>query len=351
MLFPRSPRSRSFWFWCNSALYASGAICSLLLVLLAWPCGHAWADSGTEAASFLNIPIGGRPAALGASYSALAADAYAPVWNPAGLGFLDSTQLAGMHLSYLESINYEFASFVRPLSPKHSLGVSFQYFSPGDVPSTDLNGNSLGTFSGHYGAYSLAYGRRLSDKLALGLTGKVIDAEISDVSAHAYAFDAGTLYQATDRLRLAAVIANVGSKLTFIDQHDSLPSELRLGGAYSPFKNLNLSAETVYRFTGLASGHVGIEFLPNSFVSLRTGFRSDTTKNLSALAGFTTGIGLHWWGQEFDYAWVPLGDLGSTQYFSLVIRFSGSAKGQENVMKQTQQPTENKIVPASEVKP
>jgi hypothetical protein len=281
----------------------------------------------------------------------LAADAYAPVWNPGGLGFLDSTQLAGMHLSYLESINYEFASFVHPITPGHSLGVSIQYFSPGDVTSTDLNGNSLGTFSGHYGAYSLAYGQRLSDKLALGLTGKVIDAKISDVSAHAYAFDAGTLYQVSNRLRLAAVVANVGTKLKFIDQGDSLPSELRLGGAYTLVESLNLSAEVVHAFTGLTSGRLGVEFTPISAVSLRAGFRSDTTKNLSALAGFTTGIGLHWWGQEFDYAWVPLGDLGSTQYFSLVIRFSGSAKGQENVMKQTQQPTENKVTPVAEVKP
>jgi len=293
--------------------------------------GQSQASSGTEAASFLDIPVGGRPAALGSSYSALATDAYAPVWNPAGLGFLNSTQVAGMHLSYLETINYEFASFVHPFSPGHSLGVSAQYLSPGNVASTDLNGNSLGTFSGHYGAYSVSYGQTLNDKLSLGLTGKVINAEISDVSANAYAFDAGTLYQATDRLSLAAVVANVGTKLTFIDQADSLPSEFRLGGAYKPTDVLNLTAEAVYEFTGLTSGHLGVEYLPSPFISLRAGFRTDTTKDLSALAGFTTGLGLHMWGQEFDYAWVPLGDLGNTQYFSLVLRFGPTEDNSKNM--------------------
>lgn len=300
--------------------------------LLIWGLrGYGVAASGTEAASFLDIPIGGRPAALGASYSALATDAYAPVWNPAGLGRLESTQLAGMHLSYLETIHYEFASFVHPLASGRSLGVSVQYFSPGDIPSTNVNGNSLGTFSGHYGAYSLAYGQRLGEKMSLGLTGKMIDAKISDVSANAFAFDAGTLYQATDRLRLAAVVANVGTKLKFIDQGDSLPSTLRLGGAYAPLHNLTLTAEGAYAFAGLASAHVGAEFRPNSFVALRAGYRSDTVKSLSAVAGVTTGIGLHLWGQEFDYAWVPLGDLGSTQYFSLVLRFGASKETTKNL--------------------
>jgi len=293
--------------------------------------GYVQAASGTEGASFLDIPIGGRPAALGASYSALASDAYAPVWNPAGLGFLNDTELAGMHLSYLETINYEFASFVHPLSPGHSLGVSVQYFSPGSVNSTDLNGNPLGSFTGHYGAYSLAYGQSLNDKLSLGVTGKVINAQIADVTANAFAFDAASLYKASDRLQLAAVLANVGTKLKFIDQSDSLPDALRLGGAYKALTNLNLTGEGVFAFHGLASAHLGVEFMPSPFVALRAGFRSDTTKDLSALAGFSTGIGLHFWGQEFDYAWVPLGDLGSTQYFSLVLHFGAPKENSKNL--------------------
>jgi hypothetical protein len=43
------------------------------------------------------------------------------------------------------------------------------------------------------------------------------------------------------------------------------------------------------------------------------------------MAGVAAGVGLRLWGQDFDYAWVPFGDLGTTQYFSLVLRF-GSVK-------------------------
>jgi hypothetical protein len=45
----------------------------------------AHAASGTKGAAFLDIPVCAGPAALGSAYTALSNDAYAPVWNPAGL--------------------------------------------------------------------------------------------------------------------------------------------------------------------------------------------------------------------------------------------------------------------------
>src|SRR4029077_14185720 len=72
-----------------------------LLLSLAFPfygSSMAQAFSGSEGASFLELPVGARPAALGSAYTMLAEDAYAPVWNPAGLAFLDNPQFAGMHM-------------------------------------------------------------------------------------------------------------------------------------------------------------------------------------------------------------------------------------------------------------
>jgi hypothetical protein len=293
--------------------------------------GVVWAGEGTEGASFLNIPVGARPAALGSAYSALASDAYAPTWNPGGLGKVDGTQLAGQHLSYLESIYYEYAGFVHPLGHGRAFGASIQYLGSGPIDGVDLAGNSIGEYSSHYGAYSLAYGQTLNDRLSVGVTGKIISAKISDVSATAYAFDIGSLYQVNQRLSVAGVLTNVGTKLTFIDQSDSLPLAFRLGAAYQTTRNLNITAECVYRQTGLASFHTGLEWNPMPALSLRAGYRTDTLAGLSPIAGFSTGIGLHVWGQEFSYAWVPMGELGSTQYFSLVMRFGGSKAASPNL--------------------
>jgi hypothetical protein len=306
--------------------------CTLLVVFL-FPLGlPAHAGVGTEGASFLDIPVGAGPAAMGSAYSALASNAYAPTWNPGGLGFVDSTQFAAQHLDYISPNHDEYLSFVQPLKPGHSLGASMQYWGSGDIPGTDLAGNPTGNFSSHYASYNLAYGQTLTDKLSLGVTGKWINAQIADVSANAYAADLGAIYKVGNNLTLATVLTNLGSKLTFLSEGDSLPLALHLGAAYQPNSQWAVSTEGVYEQSGLASGRVGLEWRPIQMIALRTGYRSDTLKGLSALAGLSTGVGLNMWGQELAYAWVPMGDLGNTQYFSLLMRFGDKVSERNNLI-------------------
>ena len=293
---------------------------------------QAQASSGTEGASFLDIPVGAGPAALGSAYSAMASNAYAPTWNPGGLGFIQNNEFAGQHLSYVDTIHYEYASFVHPLGKGRALGASVQYLGTGDVAGTDINGDPAADYSAHYAAYSLAYGQSLGDKLSVGVTGKMINAKISDVSANAYAFDLGSMYQFTKNLRLAGVLTNIGTRLTFIGQSDSLPFAFHLGAVYATKYSLNVAAEGVYQQTGLASFHTGLEWSPLAPVALRVGYKTDTLKGLSPLAGLTTGIGLNLWGYELSYAWVPLGDLGNTQYFSILCKFGESASAKRNLI-------------------
>jgi len=301
------------------------------------------AASGTEGAAFLDIPTGAGPAAMGGAYSALAKNAYAPTWNPAGLGFLDSTQLAGQHLSYLDSIQYEYLSFVHPLDhstscstanlcPGSALGGSIQYLGSGDINGMSNSGDPTGTFSSHYAAYNLAYGRAFTDKLSLGATGKLINAKIDDVSANAYAMDLGSMYRMQDNLMLAATLTNIGTQLKFLSDGDPLPLAFHVGGAYQATHQLLISAEGVYPRTGLASFHVGSEWRPMEMLALRMGYKTDTLKGLSPLAGFTLGLGLDVWGQELSYAWAPMGELGNTNYISLIVRFGEAEKSKRNLI-------------------
>jgi hypothetical protein len=300
--------------------------------------GRALASSGTEGASFLDIPVGAGPAAMGSAYTALATNAYAPTWNPGALGFVPGLEFSGQHLSYLESINYEYISAVFPLprsresGVQRTLGFSAQYLGSGDITRTNDSGNIEGEFSSHYGAYNFAYGQTLGEKLSLGVTGKMIQAKIDDVSASAYATDFGALYKAGEKLALGATLVNVGSKLKFISEGDPLPLAFRVGAAYKPLHQILTSAEVVYRKTGLASFHTGIQWRPLDAISMRLGYRTDTLKGLSALAGLSTGIGIHAWGQELSYAWVPYGDLGNTQYFSLHVKLGDREEAKRNLI-------------------
>jgi hypothetical protein len=307
-----------------------------VLLLLTLGAGTLRASSGTESASFLDIPVGAGPAALGSAYSAQATDAYAPVYNPAGLGFLQDHEVAAQHLDYLESVHDEFLSGVYRLREGRGLGAAVQYLGSGNITGRDLSGNPTGDYNARYGAYSFAYGQTLRPSFAVGVTGKVIQGKISDVGSTAYAADVGSLWKARENLQLAAVVTNIGSKLTFLNDDSALPLAFHLGVAWRVQRFWTLSGEAVYPKTGVAGARFGIDWHPTPFISIRTGYRTDTTSNLGILAGFGTGLGLHVWGQEFSYAWTPYGDLGDAQYFSFVFHF-----GAQNGPAGNLQPPEN----------
>jgi len=314
-----------------------------VLILLAFLAIHpcpSHASAGTEGASFLDIPVGAGPAAMGSAYAALATNAYAPTSNPGGLGFLKGPELAAQHLSYIQSVRYEHFGLVTPLghdpSTHRGLGISIQDLGTGDIARTDVtNGvpvTGLGNFSSRWSAFNLSYGQTATDRLSLGVTGKMIHATIDDVSADAYAMDVGSLYKWNENLSLAATITNVGTKLKFLEEGDNLPMAAHAGLAYRWTPQWLISMEGVYPRTGMGSFHIGGQWQPAQVFSIRVGYKTDTVNGLNALAGLTTGFGLHVWGQELAYAWTPYGELGSAQYFSLLVHFGTTSDNRRNLI-------------------
>jgi hypothetical protein len=307
---------------------------ALLLLTSSFP---LYASTGTEGASFLELPIGARPAALGQAYSTLAEDAYAPTWNPAGLSFLNSPQVAGMHMLYLESTSYEYGSFVYPLKGGRGIGVAIQYFEPGTISGLDANANPIGDINGYYANYTISFGQSLGDTLGIGLSGHMIRAQIDDVSGHAFAGTGGLLYRPNPQWRLAAVMANVGQPLSFIDSKDSLPLTYRVGAAYHPVPPWTLVLEGAEQKDGFKSLHGGVEYETPFGFSVRLGYDTERTKELSAMAGCSFGASMLLWNQDFSYTYLPLSDFGSSHIFSVVWRF-GHGRSQEEDEHQLKRP-------------
>jgi hypothetical protein len=264
-----------------------------LLALMA-ASGRAF-GAGTSAADFLSIPTGGRPAGLAGAYTALAADAYAPVWNAAGLAGLPSAQVSAMHLEYASAIGYEFASGVLPLGASDGVGAAAQYLHPKAATARDAAGAEIGGFTSYYAAYSLAYGRAVTPSFSLGAAAKLIDARIADVSGRAVAADLGALYRAGPRLRVGASIANLGSRLKFLDEGESLPDAYRLGLAFTPAASWTLAAEGAYDRADAAYGHWGAEWRPVPLLAVRAGYHSDGAGEQGAVSGRTRAWGSPLW--------------------------------------------------------
>ena len=263
---------------------------------------------------------------MGSAYSMLAEDAYAPTWNPAGLAFLDSPQLAGMHMMYLESTSYEYGSFVTPLGAGRGIGFAMQYFRPGSISGLDVNGNPIGDFNGYYANYTIAFGQSFGKTLGVGFSGNLIRAQIDDISGQAFAGGGGLLFRPNSQWRLAAVLSNAGQKLTLLNTGDSLPLVYRIGAAYHPHPSWTIALEGAQQNKGLTSGHAGVEYETPFGFTFRTGYNTERTRELSALAGLSLGVSMLLWNQDFGYTWLPLGDLGSSHLISLVWHFGRGAK-------------------------
>jgi hypothetical protein len=231
-----------------------------------------------------------------------------------------------MHLDYSGALSYEFASFAQPLGASDGLGAAVQYMRPKASVGRDAAGAPTGQVSSYFSAYTVSYGHAFQGPLSVGGGLKVVDAQLGGISGRTVAGDLGGLCRINDRVSVAVVAANLGGRLRFLDQSQSLGDAYRAGLSYSPVRTWTLAAEEAFPSSDSAASRFGAEWRPLPLVAVRAGYHTDGRGDGSGVAGLTTGVGLTALGQRFDYAWAPMGTLGDTQYFSLLLIFGGPKK-------------------------
>src|ERR1041385_3752560 len=80
--------------------------------------------AGISAFQFLKIGAGARGVALGESFVAIANDASALYWNPAGLTQFEGNQAIAAHTWYVVDLKHEFFAGAYHLSGSDALGFS-----------------------------------------------------------------------------------------------------------------------------------------------------------------------------------------------------------------------------------
>ena len=133
----------------------SGIVLSLLLALT-----KSVVAQSVAGAIFLLIAPGARAGGKGEAQVAVANDAYASYWNPAGLGFLDGQELALMHVNWLpglaDDLYYEFFAFSKKYPTLGTVGVHLIFLNLGEQIRTSETGDELGTFTSYMTAFALS---------------------------------------------------------------------------------------------------------------------------------------------------------------------------------------------------
>ncbi len=321
-----------------------------------------YAGVGTNGGEFLRIGVGERAIGMGGAFSSIADNATAVYWNPAGLSQLKMREFSVMHLNYLVDIKSEHLSYVHPLGNPGLGTVQDKYGTLGSQLSLLIShhsrrddfGNEIGDFYNYEGIFSLAYGRVISKNLSLGLTLKTIYTQLDNNKTSNLAFDFGGLYKTPlEGINFSFVIQNIATGLRFTADNEPISPNFKIGVSYSvSLTHRSSIAQPTFSLKGRRIKDEGRGFIlasdiilfkegrinptatnfggEYSFVSplikglktaVRLGYNTGQSVTLGGLTGLMAGFGLEHRNRNFDYAFVPYGNLGNTHRFSLTLKF------------------------------
>lgn len=218
--------------------------------------GNCISNTLLTAMPFLRITPDARSGAMGDMGIALSPNSNSMHFNASNLVFAPET--SGFSITYtpwltnlnLDDIFLLYTSGYYKIDKNSAVGGAIRFFSLGDIDFTDAQGGSLGTGRPREAEFSLAYTRKLGDKLSASLTGKYIFSNLAsgqqvngvDINtAKAFAADLGVNYRSSTtlwgykgELSLGAAMTNIGSKVSYTRDNlvkDFIPANLGIGTA------------------------------------------------------------------------------------------------------------------------
>lgn len=281
--------------------------------------------AGTTGAEFLNIGVGERAAAMAGSYAAIADDASAIYWNPAGLARMIQQEVHFSHTQWIDAISYDYGLYAYPDAKRGTFGAGIEMMNKSGIPGYDETGASLGNISARSMAFSAGWGKALyPGGPSVGVSGKIIRESLAGYSSSGFAVNFGGLYPLYERPNLnvtgALAVRNVGTQSAFVSQASALPRTIDFGlGLHTFDHKLVVGLDGIFRDLSGAYGTIGAEYWIHPAVALRSGLRFDADVG----SGFSSGIGVRVGSAQFDYSLSDFGALGIVHRGGISLRFGG----------------------------
>ncbi|PKL89982.1 MAG: hypothetical protein CVV23_02820 [Ignavibacteriae bacterium HGW-Ignavibacteriae-2] len=294
--------------------------------------------AGISTAQFLKIGVGGRASSLGDAFVAIADDASALYWNPAGLAFANQNQVIFSHNEWVVDIKHEFVGAFYRISGNDVVGVSFTSLHTKDMPvTTETMPFGTGEYFS-YGdvAFAVTYSRKMTEQFSFGGSVRYIEETLDVLKMRGVMIDLGTMYYTgLGTTRFAVAITNFGNemapdgKVTLFGKNEksdwqsfSPPTMFRIGFALEPYM------DDVHRITStIQLNHpndnsenvsFGTEYSWRNIVQLRGGYKLNVDEQSFTFgAGVKLPLGIA--DVTFDYGYSAFERLGSAHRISLLL--------------------------------
>ena len=316
----------------------------------------------TTAGQFLKIGVGTRATAMGEAFVAVANDASALYWNPAGLGLLKHREFLFTQTKWIADIQYSFLGAVMPLKGRGTIGGYIAYLGSGEMPvRTEESPEGTGeTFMVQDLAVAVVYGVPFTDRFSFGMAFKYIGEKIWHMQAGTFGVDIGIHFKTYLKgINIGMNFANFGGKMRLMGEDtrfiynidperdpNSTPNvvaDLRTESFQLPMRfQVGLSGPLPRLFaSSLLRGiwavdfitpndntpyfNVGTELYVGPFLTLRLGHRWIFLTDREG--GFTAGLGFQAykpkspWKLYLDYSYLGVGRLQEAHRFGLRMQF------------------------------
>ncbi|MBO7652513.1 MAG: PorV/PorQ family protein [Bacteroidales bacterium] len=289
-----------------------------------------WQRAGQAGASQLLINPWARSSGFGGANVACVTGYESMHLNVAGMAFTKKLEVGFNNSQYFvgTGIQVNAAALAVRVGENSVLGAMVEAFSWGEIEKTNeaMPEGGFGTFKPGYTVIGLSYAREFSNSIFGGITVKIINESIDNLSATGFAFDAGIQYitgfgkdkagnRKRDNLHFGITMKNVGSTMKYSgdgmsfvgvsptgtnmsvenrSQEYELPSLIKIGFSY----HIKLAAkvdeeeETVYSNHNLA---IALNFTSNSFTNdqFHFGLEYSFMEYLFIRGGYTYEKGLY----------------------------------------------------------
>jgi tetratricopeptide (TPR) repeat protein len=322
-------------------------------VILVWTVGvfthpvHADdMDQGSATATYLKLDPSAKSAALGSAYLGRS-NTVSTYFNPAGLGFLRQSGGFVTQNDIFANITYRHLALSYPVEVVDGgVGISLTNLDYGQQQRTQIRNQDPITGLGQFGAndlsFTTSFGWRLLSTLSVGGSLKYVSSDIAGYQDGTVSGDIGLQYRTpVPRLNIGMAGRNLFGKLELNQRADPLPRVWEFGANYrlpiSPgYHEFDLGAGGGFSIDADEYFFGGIEYNIYRVGALRFGYRGEQ----EAGEGLTFGGGLHYSGFGVNYAYVPFGELGKQQRFTLSYDFGPTRTKR---VKEQEEPPETQV--------
>lgn len=248
---------------------------------------------------------------MGGAFTAVANDANAMFYNPAGL---TATKFSAK-LGFANLYNQEFSEF-KTAAVGYALPAKLGTIALGarmmdvDFEDTSLMSEQIWSLS-----HGITLLKDIHSEISVGYTGNFynlsFDGEEDD---SAIGIDLGLMALLHGRTKFAAAVTNINKAKMGLENQIDLPNKIALGIAYTPYDMVTTTIELKKDFAKETEFMGGVEARPFEPIAIRFGVHQNP-------ATYNAGASFYIRNIEVDYSFTYHAVLPSTHYFNLGYKF------------------------------